>query len=285
MNRRYYWLKLKQDFFTSLPMKKLRRIAGGDTYTIIYLKMQLLSIKDEGVLYFQGYESDFCEEMALALGEEVDNVRATILFLESVGLLKKQGDTEYLLTEVPFCIGSESESAERVRKHRQNKLTGQQENSQKALQCNADVTKCNTEIEKEKEKEIEIEIEQEGKKISYQKIADMYNETCVSLPRVTSLSDARRKAIRARLKTYSIDDLKRVFEKAEASNFLKGANARNWNATFDWLLKDCNMAKVLDGNYDNTRAPAAGAQAAGNRIARQLDASYNMIAGWAESEG
>lgn len=42
-----------------------------------------------------------------------------------------------------------------------------------------------------------------------------------------------------------------LFEKAEASDFLKGSNDRNWTATFDWLIKDANMAKVIDGNYDN----------------------------------
>ena len=63
--------------------------------------------------------------------------------------------------------------------------------------------------------------------------------------------DARKKAIKARLKTYSIDDFKNLFEIAEKSDFLKGNNDRNWNATFDWLIKDSNMAKVLDGNYNN----------------------------------
>ena len=52
------------------------------------------------------------------------------------------------------------------------------------------------------------------------------------------------------MNTYSLDDFKTVFEKAEASSFLKGSNNRNWIANFDWLIKDENMAKVLDGNYD-----------------------------------
>ena len=52
-------------------------------------------------------------------------------------------------------------------------------------------------------------------------------------------------------KGYNVDDFKELFEKAEASDFLKGANDRNWSATFDWLIKDANMAKVLDGNYSN----------------------------------
>ena len=47
------------------------------------------------------------------------------------------------------------------------------------------------------------------------------------------------------------EDFQREFEKAEASSFLKGQNNRNWMASFDWLLKDSNMAKVLDGNYDD----------------------------------
>lgn len=122
--------------------------------------------------------------------------------------------------------------------------------------------------------------------VDYQEIVDAYNSTCRSLPRVTSLSEARRKAIRARLKTYTPDDLKRVFIKAEQSSFLKGANDRNWSANFDWLLKDSNIAKVLDGNYDNIRAPAAQKIQGGSRTAQQLDASYDMIARWAGgSEG
>ena len=87
--------------------------------------------------------------------------------------------------------------------------------------------------------------------INYQQIADMYNDTCVSFPRLTKLSEKRKKAIKARLKTYTLDDLKKLFEMAESSSFLKGQNNHNWSATFDWLISDGNMAKVLDGNYSN----------------------------------
>ena len=87
------------------------------------------------------------------------------------------------------------------------------------------------------------------KVIDYQDIVNLFNSICVSLPSVRSLSTARKKAIKARLNTYTIDDFKLCFENAEASAFLKGGNNRNWTATFDWLIKDTNMAKVLDGNY------------------------------------
>ena len=80
----------------------------------------------------------------------------------------------------------------------------------------------------------------------------MYNELCPSLPKCQALSEARKKAIKARLSSgYTPEDFRRLFERAEASGFLKGRNDRNWTANFDWLLKDANMAKVLDGNYDD----------------------------------
>jgi hypothetical protein len=88
----------------------------------------------------------------------------------------------------------------------------------------------------------------------YQEIVDAYNQTCVSFPSVKFLSDSRKKAIHARLNTYSLGDFQTMFEKAEKSDFLKGANSRNWSANFDWMIKDANFAKILDGNYDNGTA-------------------------------
>lgn len=87
--------------------------------------------------------------------------------------------------------------------------------------------------------------------INYQRIVDMYNEICISLPRVKSLSDARKKSIKARLRKYSEADIQQAFINAEESDFLKGSNNRNWTADFDWIMKDTNIAKVLDGNYEN----------------------------------
>lgn len=161
MAKKYYWLKLKNDFFTDKRIKKLRRIAGGDTYTIIYLKMMLASITNDGLIEYEGIEDDFADELALDLDEEVENVRVTISFLMRVGLLVEVSDNKYLLSEVPEITGSETASAQRVREHRKRQEALQC--NTKALQCNADVTEvkrlCNVEKEKEKEKELELELE------------------------------------------------------------------------------------------------------------------------------
>lgn len=85
----------------------------------------------------------------------------------------------------------------------------------------------------------------------YATIRELYNSVCGSYPRLVKMSEARKKAINARMKTgYTLDDFQTLFEKAEASDFLKGKNKRNWSAKFDWLVSDSNMAKVLEGNYD-----------------------------------
>ena len=95
------------------------------------------------------------------------------------------------------------------------------------------------------------------KKVDCKEIVDLFNSICVSFPSVRSLSEARKKAIKARLNTYTVEQFKTMFEMAEASPFLKGQNIRNWQANFDWLIKDGNFAKVLDGNYSDNKTHGA----------------------------
>lgn len=133
------------------------------------------------------------------------------------------------------------------------------------------------EEDKEEDKEVDKEREVDKKKIDYDGIKDAYNSLCPSLPAVKSLSDARRKAIKARLNSYTVDDLNEAFMKAEASDFLKGKNGRNWRANFDWILKDANIAKILDGLYDNRQVRSQ------NKAADKLQESYDMMKEWSES--
>lgn len=85
----------------------------------------------------------------------------------------------------------------------------------------------------------------------YQDIACAFHDTCKSLPRVRNLNQQRKAHIRNLLKTYTVGDIRAVFEKAEASDFLSGRSGK-WNGCgFDWLIKPSNFIKVLEGNYDN----------------------------------
>ena len=101
--KRLYWLKLKEGFFTDKIMKKLRRMAGGDTYTIIYLKLLLLGLRNGGKLYFDHVEDSFAEELALEIDEDSENVRFCILYLEKNGLVEEVAENELFLTFAGQC--------------------------------------------------------------------------------------------------------------------------------------------------------------------------------------
>lgn len=100
-------------------------------------------------------------------------------------------------------------------------------------------------------------------------ITDLFHAICHSLPKVRSISDTRRKHIKALLKTYTVDDFKTVFTKAESSDFLSGRSGKWSGCCFDWLIKQSNFLKVLEGNYDNKQAAAKF----NNAPSREMDMS------------
>ena len=150
--KRFYWLKLHEDFFRQKDIKRLRHIAGGDTYTIIYLKLLLRSLENGGKLYYDGVEDDFASEMALDIDETVENVKITVQFLIARGILQKNDDVEYELVTAAEMTGSEADSARRVREYRRRKAL---HCNDVALLCDSGVTKSNTEKDKEKREKIE----------------------------------------------------------------------------------------------------------------------------------
>lgn len=162
MAKRYYWLKLKKDFFTQPKIRRLRSMHSGADLTIIYLKMLLLSLEDEGVIYLECIEDDIESELEMLLDEDVELIKETLNFLKRYNLVEIIGNEEVHLTEAKQSVGSESDGAQRVRKYREK---------EKLLHCNSDVTNtkhevtnCNIEIEKDIDKEIDIELDIEIKK-------------------------------------------------------------------------------------------------------------------------
>ena len=150
--KRYYWLRLKDDFFNSKRIKKLRNMAGGDTYTIIYLKMQLLAMKTDGIIRWTGLEESFADELALDLDEKPDDVSVTLLYLLQTGLAETQDNISFFFPYAVENTGSEGASAQRVREFR----------DRQALQCNAELLQSNACVTPVKqmcngEKEIDIE--------------------------------------------------------------------------------------------------------------------------------
>lgn len=284
MAKTYFWLKLKKDFFKSLAMKKLRKIAGGDTYTIIYLKLMLLSLENEGRLYFEGIEASFEEELALALDEDEDNIKVTLTFLESVGLLTVEENEAIALTEVPFLIGKETDKAglmrelrkkRREQKQLESKTTGiekSEENGNVVTGCYKDI--YTTELYKP---DIDNKVRSGATDVkTLEKIVETYNQICVSLPKVKVVSEPRKRKLKTRLKKYSVEDFETVFRKAEASSFLTGGGERGWKADFDWLIEEKHMVKVLEDSYIDRDKKSKATQ--------DMENAFKMMAEWAEEE-
>lgn len=155
-NKRYYWIKLKKDFFSGMHQRKMRKQPHGELLLIIYLKMMLATCDSEGKFYYQGVFDDIATEIAETIIEEVEDVRIALKYLSDNGLVDLSPDECYT-PEVMRCVGSECDSAERVRTFREKK---------KMLQSNTDVTGCNEQVtesntEKRIDKDIELDIDKD----------------------------------------------------------------------------------------------------------------------------
>lgn len=189
--KRYYWLKLKEDYFNNPKIKKLRRVAGGDTFTIIYLKMQLLSVSNKGIIEYESIEPTFEEELALKLDEDVEDVKLTLAYLSAQNLIENN-ENEFMLIEASKNIGSEVDSAERVRQFRERE-------KQKMLHGNDYVT-CVL------QNSISI-----SNSISNSNIYNYWNEkNIVKHKELTARID---KAITKALKTYSEEEIKKYIDR------------------------------------------------------------------------
>ena len=77
-------------------------------------------------------------------------------------------------------------------------------------------------------------------------IVELFNQICVSLPKVKKLSETRKRT----LNNAECDSWEELFKKVEASDFLTGRDGK-WQASFDWVIQPRNIIKILEGNYDN----------------------------------
>ena len=276
------WIKLMTDIFDNRKIRQIETMPEGDGIVVIWLKLLCLAgnINDSGYVYFTK-EIPYTEDMlATEFNKPLNVIRLALTTFEKFGMIEIIDNILHISNWERY---QNIAGLDKIREQARIRQARHRE-KQKLLESNVTVTLHNG-TEEEIEEDIEEEKEEDKKEIrervDYQLIVDMFNEICISFPSIRSLSDARKKAIRARFKTYQLEDFQLLFQKAESSSFLKGGNDRNWSATFDWLIKDSNMAKVLDGNYDDKSG--SGFTKPKNKVAEQLEQSYRMMKDWSES--
>ncbi len=244
--KRFYWLKLKENFFDEFYIKTMRILDNGGEMVIIYMKIMLSALNSKGKIKYRNILPSCYEEIAITINEDAEKVHKTLDFLVKTGKAVINDDGDIFLTELCEMQGSECSSAERVRKSRENK----------ALQCNENVT---SDIDIDIEKDIEKDTEKTGENppvtekqknnIDYKKITGEFNSICKSLPRVTTINKNRKNIIDMAYVRLG-GEFTEFFRKIENSDFLTGRNGK-WKSSFDWVFKEENLIKILEGNYDN----------------------------------
>lgn len=181
MAKKYYWLKLREDFFEREEIRIIEQMENGKDYIIFYLKLLLKSIKTDGILRFKDILPYNPKMLSVITNTNIDIVRSAIDLFVHLGMMEKWDDGTIFMLETVNMIGSESESAERMRRLRarrkQQQLPGgTNEETIKcdvASQCDVDVRKCDTDIDidididiKEEEEERQFELRELRKKLS-----------------------------------------------------------------------------------------------------------------------
>ena len=164
-SKKYYWLKLKRDFFKRHDIRIIEEMPNGKDYILFYLKLLLESIDHEGNLRFSDAIPYNEQMLSVVTNTNVDIVKAAMKLFLDLNMMEIFDDATIYMNEVQNLIGSETDSAERVRRHRLASKSGDD-----ALQCNADVTEGNKSvtqskrksIEKDKDIELDVVVEEEN---------------------------------------------------------------------------------------------------------------------------
>lgn len=258
-SKRYYWLKLKKDFFQQHQMKVLKSLPNGRLYALIYLELLAESTSHEGRLRYSDTLPYDVVTLASVIDEDKDNLENAIKILQKLELLEVLSDETIYLQEVNKLIGSETFGAERKREYRENKdfLKGDivpslspncpQENRVKSKE-NRDKSKDNN-IQLSKDNCMSDEVDE----LNPEYIKNLFNSTCKSFTPIEKITkDSKRyKFYRARLNEYGLDKVKQVLQNAENSDFLKGQSNNSFMADFEWMMRPNNFVKILENKYTN----------------------------------
>lgn len=198
--KRYYWLKLKENFFEEDTIAWLEEQPNGKEYCLFYLKLCLKSLKTEGMLVRNvgnmmiPYDP---ESLAKLTNSSADTVKVAMDLFHKIGLIQIMDGGEIYLSQLNELVGSETEYAiqkrlQRVKEDNVQKLSG----------------KCRLEIELEKELEKELDIDKE--KIPYSDIIKYLNEATNKSFKVTQ---KWKDLIKARWNEgQRLDDFKKVID-------------------------------------------------------------------------
>lgn len=247
------------DMRNDLKIRGLRREFGNEGYAVWCYLLEVLTDTE-----------DLCidiDNMAGLLSADFDIDRERLMgivgYCLQVGLFVKDGSILYSKRHRERIMGvldKAQEKSERGRRAVMARWGKNSANNTDETEGDTDVLPTNTNERREDKTGEEKTRKDQKREYPCAEIVKVWNEVCVSLPKVLRLSDARRDKVKARLREWGGDNPEEMIAKAreffnriEASDFLTGRSGK-WKASFDWLFDSRNnWIKVAEGNYDNKR--------------------------------
>lgn len=217
-NKKYYYLKLKDDFFNSDSMVILESMQDGYIYSNILLKLYLKSLKDDGRLMLNGRIPYNSSTLAMVTRHSVGDVERAIKAFEELGIVEILDNGAMYMTDIQNFIGQSSTEADRKRAYRNRiesekvkQLGSQDSNAQKSIGQMSD--KCPDKSPPEIERELELELEKED--IYSRAIPDIVSYLNEKVEANYKPTTAKTKTlIKARIdEGFSLDDFKKVIDK------------------------------------------------------------------------
>ena len=245
------WIKITTDIFDDEKILLIENLPDAYAIITVWFKLLCLAGKQNNSGVFMMGQIAYTDKMlATIFRMKESTVTMALQTFEQFGMVEI---IDGVITIPNWGKHQNLDQLESKKEYMRNYMKEYRE-KQKQLTCKTSCktnSKSNVSEADKDNKDKENKDKENKENVTCKQVVDLFHSICTSYPSVKTLSEARKKAIKARLKAYSIDDFRTLFEKAEASAFLKGSNDWNWTANFDWLIKDANMAKVIDGNYDN----------------------------------
>lgn len=288
-NKKYYYLKLKENFYEDEKIIMLESLPDGMLYSNILMKLYLRSLKREGKLMI----SDRIPLNPVALSQitrhSVGDVEKAIKVLQELELIEILDNGAIYMLDIQNFIGKSSTEADRIRDYRKkidsekqlelnpaedNDVTNVRQMYTRDRDRDRDITRdrdrCdNSQSEinqsinqdctlgKEIPTQLENNIKSEIKNNSEQaKIIEEWNLIDDNVPNVTLIRNGstRQRLLQARINEYGFDNVLKAIDNVKNSQYLKGY-VKPFRVTFDWFIKPNNFPKVLDGNYNDFTVP------------------------------
>ena len=200
--KKFYWLKLKRDFFKRHDIRIIEEMENGKDYILFYLKMLLESIDHEGELRFSETIPYNEKMLSVITNTNIDIVRSAMKVFVDLNMVEVLDDNTIYMAEVKKLTGCETEYAKKKREYRQKLLEAKQ---------NEDISETKKDnVRQEIEKEKELELKKDNK--IYKDIVDYLNQNAGTHYRANNKTT--QKHINARLtEGYTFDNFKTVIDK------------------------------------------------------------------------